>query len=95
MGDSAHQGAQSVDVRDLFPGIEEREQFAFEAADAMLDGAVVARIVNGTVERQDAAFAEQTLQSLVIERTAIVALEQQGSAVSTQQAFQPADIGDS
>lgn len=73
------------------PGLPEgglREAFAEgerELADALLDGAVVARIARRAVERDDAVRGKDGIDRGVVERAAVVALEEERSPVAAEQ----------
>lgn len=60
---------------------EAGKEAGFHVADAFLDGAVVAGASVGAVQGQDAGVSEQGFHGVVVEDAAVVALEEQGSAL--------------
>lgn len=60
-----------------------------ELADAVFDHAIVARVVRRTIERDDAVLGQQGIDEGMVERAAIVALEEQGCPMPIKLVFQP------
>ena len=57
-------------------------------ADTLFNGAIITRITHRTVQRDDSIVSEHSVDSPIIERTAVVALEEQGRPMTPKQFLQ-------
>src|SRR3989338_303885 len=72
-----------------FWGRFSQAEMVFQLTHGVFNRAVVARVTRWTVERDDAPAIQHRVDGLMVERTSVVTLEEQGCSMFLEKPFQP------